>query len=421
MIIPSIDLQEGRAVQLRRGRKKVLERENPVGLARSFRRFGEVAVIDLDAAMEKGENRDLIRRICRETECRVGGGIRSLENARTILELGAESLIIGTAAFLPGGVNEPFLKALAEAAGRERVLVALDVSRGRIVVRGWRETTGLAPEEVIERLEPYAGGFLFTCVDREGMLQGTDIDAVDKIRRATPLPVTAAGGVASLEEISRLSGLGVDIQLGMSLYQGVFSVSDAFAASLSWDSGLLPTIVRDRAGRVLMLAYSNRESLARTFAEGRVWFFSRSRNRLWKKGETSGNFLDFLSIRTDCDGDALLVTADPHGPTCHTGRASCFLDRGFQMDDLFRVAVDRFRNPEPESYTARLNPELLQAKLLEEAGELAEASEPEEVIWEAADLIYFLTVKLARANIEPSAVLRELARRRRLPRRRDHE
>jgi phosphoribosyl-ATP pyrophosphohydrolase/phosphoribosyl-AMP cyclohydrolase len=417
MIVPSIDLQQGRAVQLRRGRDKVLEREDPLETARDFFRFGDLAVIDLDAAMEKGHNRDRIRELCSAADCRVGGGIRGPEDAERMMGLGARKVILGTAAFQPGGVNVDNLEQIAGRLGKDRVMIALDVRDGRIVIRGWSKSTGLEPEAVIPRLEPYAGGFLFTCADKEGLLGGTDEAAVRRIRRATELPVTAAGGVASLEEVARLSRGGVDLQLGMALYQGVFSPAEAFIHTLDWSKEPLPTIVRDPAGRVLMLAYSSRESLEKMFASRDLWLYSRSRKQLWRKGETSGNVRRFLRARTDCDGDALLITVDFGGPACHTGALSCFGDERFDLEDLFQVVTDRIRNPVPGSLTSSLDAEQLAGKLLEEAGELAEAESREDVIWEAADLMYFLIVRAARGGVGPESIVRELGRRRRMPRR----
>ncbi|MHB8095820.1 MAG: bifunctional phosphoribosyl-AMP cyclohydrolase/phosphoribosyl-ATP diphosphatase HisIE [Candidatus Aminicenantales bacterium] len=419
MVIPSIDLSAGKAVQLRQGKDKVLERDDPFALARDFSRFGVIAVIDLDAAMGKGDNEVLVGGLCRLAECRVGGGIRSVAKALRLVRSGASAIIVGSKAFEGNRVNRAFLEELAGAIGRERVIVALDNVLGRVVVDGWRTDTGLDAGAVIGEIEPYASEILFTRVEREGMMGGTDLDAVRNIIAASKLPVTAAGGISSLDEIGRLSRLGASVQLGMALYTDAIKLSDAFAATLDWDKcgGLVPTIVQDESSRVLMLAWSDRESLGRTFETGRAWFHSRSRARLWMKGETSGNVQEFVRVRTDCDADSLLLTVRPKGPACHTGRFSCYQDKAFTFDDLYGVIRDRLENPPPGSYTATLDGEKLAAKVLEEAGELVEARNIADVTWEAADLVYFTWVLMARNGIAPADVLAELGRRRRSPRR----
>jgi phosphoribosyl-ATP pyrophosphohydrolase/phosphoribosyl-AMP cyclohydrolase len=418
MIIPSIDLQSGKAVQLKQGRDRVLERDNPVSLACEFARFGEIAVIDLDAALGKGSNQETIRRICRAAPARVGGGIRSLEKAVQIADMGAEKLIFGTRAFMSSGIDHAFLREAVQAFGRDRMMAALDVKNGTIVTRGWRKTTGLDPMQAAKELEPYVSEFLMTCVDREGMMQGTDLALFERLQKETDIAITAAGGVTSLEEIRRLSRKGFNIQLGMALYTGAVSLPKAFTASLDWDKGLIPTITCDPAGRVLMLAYSSRESLQKTCDTGYVWYYSRSRKKLWKKGETSGHVQKFLHIRRDCDGDALLITAEQTGPACHTGRYSCFGSKSFTVRDLEDVIRERLSRPSPDSYTASLDMSGIQDKIGEEAKELIEAQERDHIIWEAADLFYFMNLWLARHNICFEDVVHELGRRRRMPNRR---
>ncbi|OGC92928.1 MAG: phosphoribosyl-ATP diphosphatase [candidate division Zixibacteria bacterium RBG_16_53_22] len=415
MIIPSIDLSRGIAVQLRQGRDKVLEDERPVVLASEFSRYGEIALIDLDAAMSTGDNDRLVKEICRKVECRVGGGLRTIERAAEVLSFGAERIIIGTMAFTDKGVNHDFLRSLQRVAGRERVIIALDTRAGKIVTRGWRFATGLMIDEVLDELEPYTSEYLFTCVDREGLMKGADQEAISSLRARTSLRITAAGGVATLDEIEALSGLGVDLQLGMALYAGQITLADAFLASLNWKDALIPTITVENSGHVLMLAWSSRESLKKTFEMGKACYHSRSRNALWTKGETSGNVQTFLRVRTDCDGDAILLTVHQTGPACHTGRPSCFGGKTFSLNELYDVIKDRMERQPAGSYTAAITPELAGTKLMEEAGELVEAATAEEVVWEAADLLYFLLVFLAQKGVSVEDPVRELGRRRRIP------
>jgi len=316
MIVPSIDIMDGRAVQLRRGREKVLDGGDPRDLIVEFRKYGDVAVIDLDAAMKKGSNRELICELCEIADCRVGGGIRDIEIARQYLDAGAKAIIIGTAA------NPEFLAKLPQ----EKVIVALDASEGEVVVEAWHEGTGKTPAAAAEELEDYCSGFLYTIVEKEGMLGGTDLDAIEKLKSVTGNQVTAAGGITTIEEIEKLELMGVSSQLGMAVYKGKLDLAEAFVEVVDFgkSGGLVPTVVQDADGTVLMLAYSNKESLLATFKSGHGTYWSRSRKELWEKGLTSGNYQELISSRFDCDHDSLLFTVKQNGPACHTGKRSCF-------------------------------------------------------------------------------------------------
>lgn len=220
MIVPCIDLMDGKVVQLVQGREKALEGDTPDKMLERFRAFPEIQVIDLDAAIGSGSNDELVRFLASRAVCRVGGGVRSVDRAKALVEQGAKQVIVGTAAFKANGVNTEFLGAVAAAIGRERVLIALDSKGGRITVKGWRESTNLTAEAVLGQLEPYCGGFLCTYVDKEGMLQGTDLDWFRRLRAATELDITAAGGITTLDEIRELQKMRVHAALGMAIYTG---------------------------------------------------------------------------------------------------------------------------------------------------------------------------------------------------------
>jgi phosphoribosylformimino-5-aminoimidazole carboxamide ribotide isomerase len=226
MIFPCIDLMDGKVVQLVQGREKALEAEAPLEMLRRFAAFPEIQVIDLNAAIGTGSNGELVRLVTAHARARVGGGVRSVERARTLVDQGAHRVIVGTAAFCPDGINVPFLEGLAAAIGRERLIVALDSKKGRIVVKGWRESTRFTAEEVLASLEPYCSGFLCTYVDKEGMLQGTDLDWFRRLRSATSLEITAAGGITTLEDVRALLAMNVHAALGMAVYTGRLSLAD---------------------------------------------------------------------------------------------------------------------------------------------------------------------------------------------------
>ena len=228
MLIPCIDLQSGRAVQLVHGRKRRLAVDDVLGLLNRFGGYPLIHVIDLDAAMRKGSNAKLVRQLCaaaskRGMRVRVGGGIRTVARAAKIAGWGAEKIIVGSAAFRNGRVNHAFLRRLVAACGRRRVVIALDTERGRILVRGWKERLHLEPREVLAELEQYASEFLCTYVDTEGTMRGTNLEWFRSLRRSTRLPITAAGGIRSRREVRALERMKMDAAVGMALYLGKIS------------------------------------------------------------------------------------------------------------------------------------------------------------------------------------------------------
>ncbi len=231
MIIPCIDLQDGKVVQLVQGEKKALEGEAPRRMLEKFAAFGVIQVIDLDAAMGRGSNHAIVRDLAQRATTRVGGGVRTAGRARALVEAGASRVIVGTAAYSGDGVNEAFLRELDRAVGRERVVLALDSRGGKITIKGWRQAVDLTAEQVIGKLEPYCGGFLCTYVDKEGMLEGTDLDWYRRLRQATGHEITAAGGVTTLEEIEELASIDVHAALGMAIYTGRLDLDELAALS----------------------------------------------------------------------------------------------------------------------------------------------------------------------------------------------
>jgi phosphoribosylformimino-5-aminoimidazole carboxamide ribotide isomerase len=216
MIVPCIDLMDGKVVQLIQGREKALEGDSPDEMLRRFAGFPEIQVIDLDAALGKGSNDALVKAIASKAVCRVGGGVRTLDRFNALLAQGAHRVIVGTSAFTRGGINTAFLETL----DRGRTVIALDSKGGRIVVKGWQEATEFTAEEVLHSLEPYCSGFLCTYVDKEGMMQGTDLDWFRRLRAATTHQITAAGGITTLDDIKALLAMNIHTAVGMAIYTG---------------------------------------------------------------------------------------------------------------------------------------------------------------------------------------------------------
>lgn len=226
MIIPCIDLMDGKVVQLVQGREKVLEAQSPDEMLRLFEGFPQIQAIDLDAAMGRGSNSALLEHIAARAQVRVGGGVRTPERAAELARQGAFRVIVGTAALNEAGVNRTLLETMVAAIGQERLTIALDSKGGRVVVKGWRESTQWAAKDVIADLEPYCSGFLCTYVDKEGMMQGTDLRWFAELRRATNRELVAAGGITTIEDVTALLAMNVHCAIGMAMYTGRLRLED---------------------------------------------------------------------------------------------------------------------------------------------------------------------------------------------------
>lgn len=422
-------MKDGHVVQLKNGKDLVLQRDDADSLINNFNKYGEVAIIDLDQALRntdaKGNtpNTELLKSLLRKGNVRVGGGIRDVKKAKELISLGAEKVIVGSAAWNADRkaesdpiLNVAFLEELVAAIGKQRVIISVDAINGKIALRGWTETANISLIEGAKEAEKYASELLFTCVEKEGCMEGTDMDMCRQLRDAVKCRVVAAGGVNSLEQIAELEKLGCDVQLGMALYTGAVSLKDSFMACLDWEktNGMIPVIAQSVNGEVLMMGFSNKEAIAKTFDTGKLTFFSRTRNVLWTKGETSGHFLEVVKMRVDCDRDTILATVIPHGGACHTGSFTCFgaePDERSSMERLYATISERFANPRPGSYTATLNDKRVREKVEEEAEEICEAEGKDEVIWEAADLLYFVSVLMYKEGVTWQDVYNELDRR----------
>jgi len=221
MLIPSIDLQHGAVVQLVQGQRLAVKDPDVLRWVHRFQKFPKVQVIDLDAAMGAGDNLEIVKVIASALSCRVGGGIRTVARAHTLLEAGAQQVIAGSALFANGRPDLGFAAALSEAIGRDRIIAAVDSKGGQVVIHGWKTTLPLTAVAAVKALEPYCDEFLYTNVDTEGLMGGTNMEAIFAVRDATTRRVTAAGGITTQDEIDRLHARGVDAVVGMAIYTGV--------------------------------------------------------------------------------------------------------------------------------------------------------------------------------------------------------
>jgi len=225
VLIPCIDLQGGQAVQLIHGRKRELAVADVFGLLKKFKKHPWLHIIDLDAAMGRGQNDEIVRALCKSArkkfgmKVRVGGGIRTVARAEQIARWDASQIVVGSAAFREGKTNIKFLRRLTTKVPRKKIIIALDTARGHITIHGWRKRIALRAEKVMTQLEPYCSGFLCTDVDREGTMTGANLQWFSKLRAATTHPIIAAGGIRDRAEIAALEKLGIDAAVGMAIYK----------------------------------------------------------------------------------------------------------------------------------------------------------------------------------------------------------
>ncbi|MBI3632488.1 MAG: bifunctional phosphoribosyl-AMP cyclohydrolase/phosphoribosyl-ATP diphosphatase HisIE [Candidatus Vogelbacteria bacterium] len=404
MLIPSIDIMDGRAVQLRRGKDPILTSIiSPVILAKEFNRYGPVAVVDLDAVFCRGSNFDLVAKICHEAEVYVGGGVRDVEYGKKLLRAGAKKLVIGTMA------TPEFLRNF----NPDQIIVALDHIDGTVMDRGWTNSTGVSLTARAKEIEEFCSGYLVTFIKSEGCLSGISEESVLTLQKGLGRPITIAGGISTSYEAAKLMRLGVSVQIGMALYTGALDLAETIVKTVDFEKmgGLVPTIVQEETTKqVLVLAYSSPESLTLALREGRGIYFSRSRKEVWRKGEMSGNTEELVSCRFDCDQDALLFVVRQKGPACHTGERSCFGSAEFSLSVMFSTLAKRMSEMPEGSYSTELfqNSELLIDKIFEESSEVVNFTDRDNLRWEIADLLFHLSVLATKNGLDWKDIESEL-------------
>ncbi len=340
LIFPAIDIQQGRCVRLHQGDFSTAHvvAEDPLETALSFARAGAqwIHMVDLDGARCAGPvNREIFRTVAKESglKLELGGGIRDLETIDAYLSDGVSRVILGSVALKNPALVEQAVKRYGE-----RIAVGIDARDGMVATEGWLESSNVHYIELAREMERRGVRcIIFTDISRDGTLSGPSLEQLDALNSAVSCDIIASGGIKSIEDIAALSERGMYGAIcGKSLYQGTLDLQQALrlaagSAALALErvkydaNGLVPAVVQQwDTGEVLMLAYMNRESLERTLETGMTWFYSRSREKLWNKGESSGHVQRVVSVRADCDYDTLLVRVDQTGAACHTGSHNCF-------------------------------------------------------------------------------------------------
>ncbi|KAA0251355.1 MAG: imidazole glycerol phosphate synthase subunit HisF [Acidobacteria bacterium] len=458
-VIPCLDVAAGRVVKGTRF-ESLRDAGDPVDAAVRYEAEGadELAFLDIAASHEeRGTLVHLVERVASVLSIpfTVGGGVRAVEDAGRLLSAGADRVTVNTAAL----ADPSLISRIAERYGSQCVVVAVDGKRvegpggtTRLVAMthgGRRESDREVTEWVTEAGRRGAGEVLLTSVDADGTQVGFDLGMLRAVRAATPLPIVASGGAGRLPHFAEAVAAGADAVLAASVFHDrVYAISDVKRAMAEAgvpvrldggsavpgvrfdDRGLVPVVVRDAAtGQVLTLAWADAEAISATVRTGLSHFRSRSRNALWKKGETSGNVQRVTAISLDCDGDAVLYDVVPAGPACHEGLRSCFAPsvslappperpEALDLGPLFAAVADRKARPEPGSYTNRLlaeGPAKVARKVGEEAVETAIAAvsgDAASLASEVADLLYHVAVLMASRDVPPSLVQARLDERR---------
>jgi phosphoribosylformimino-5-aminoimidazole carboxamide ribotide isomerase len=220
VLIPSIDLMGGKIVQLVQGERRALEFDDFHYWIERFSAYPLVQLIDLDAAMGSGDNRELVAMVCKRLPCQAGGGIRSIERGRELLKLGARRVIFGSALFRQGAINIELAAAAANTLGPEHLTFAIDSRRGTVAIQGWKKATNVLPAEMVRKLDAYCSAFLYTHIDTEGTMAGFPLEEAKKLAGLTKKRLIVAGGIRSREEVDKLDKVGVDAVVGMAIYTG---------------------------------------------------------------------------------------------------------------------------------------------------------------------------------------------------------
>ena len=337
ILFPAIDIKDGNCVRLVKGDYATAHKvaNDPLETARAFEAAGAewIHMVDLDGAKDAAlVNKDIFIKVAKETNLKVevGGGIRSMEAVDYYLSNGISRVILGSAA-----VKNPAFAREAVAKYGERIAICIDARGGMVAAEGWLDTSDVYFTDLAVEMEKIGvKTIIFTDISRDGTLTGPNLAQLIELSGAVSCDIVASGGVSGIGDIIALRDAGLYGAIaGKAIYTGDLDLAEAISeggkprdlSRYFAKSELIPAIIQEAStGEVLMLAYMNEESLRLTLETGRTWFWSRSRNALWNKGETSGHYQKIISVSGDCDDDTLLIRVEQTGAACHTGHHSCF-------------------------------------------------------------------------------------------------
>lgn len=219
-------------MQLVQGDRLAIASDDLDGWIARFASFPLVQLIDLDAAMGRGDNAALVRYVCERLPCQVGGGVRTVERARALLDAGARRVILGSSLFTVDEVRVDQAAAFSSALGEAALIAAVDSRGGRVTIHGWKTMTTIAAADAVRLLSPHVGAFLYTHVDTEGTMRGLNLAAVEQVAAASSRQLIAAGGIRSMAEVDALDALGIDAVVGMAIYTGAIASTTAHVRGL---------------------------------------------------------------------------------------------------------------------------------------------------------------------------------------------
>ncbi|MCB9359525.1 hypothetical protein H6503_06355 [Candidatus Woesearchaeota archaeon] len=349
MIYPCIDLLDGKVVQLIQGKVKGIDiQPSYQQMTELFASNGmKINVIDLNAAMGTGNNLEAIEYIVQRVDARVGGGVRTPEKAKQLMDLGAKKVIAGSSCFDYSGLEYDFLASTSEAIGKKNLIVALDVKDDKVAINGWKETLDVDPLLVASGLEDFCSEIQCTYVDGEGKMQGTDLPLFRALKKRSNIKLTGAGGIRDIKDVWELEKLGANSVIGMAFYTGKISLDEVIDTNqLDFVNGLgiMPAIVQNMNGKVLYLCSQNRNTLQKSIETGKMWRYSASQEREILVGESSGKFEYLKKVYRNCYKDTLLMKVTQEKPfACHEGYATCFYDQ--MIDGRFKTTEKRLVDP----------------------------------------------------------------------------
>ncbi len=367
-----------------------------INYAKRINYFGSVVVNNIDSL-------NLLKEICKVAECNLVMNSPNVETIRSVLQKGVKKIII----------PENKVEYISKSISKKIIIARITLSKTLILNKN---LTNLKAElkTIITRIVPYCSELLIDYDTDLSIDENIILEIINFISDFNKSPLTFLDVNNKFTELLEKKGVNPFI-----CSSGVFEEQEMlqiFKSSLDFEKldGLIPTIVQDDHNQILMLAFSSQASLTQALIQKKGIYYSRSRKSIWVKGETSGNYQILKRARYDCDQDTLLFNVSQEGVACHLQRYSCFSNKGFELSDLYDVIQDRILNPAANSYTSKISKDerSIIEKIREESNEVINYTNDENLVWEIADLLYFIMVLMAKKDISLQDILNELWSRR---------